>query len=123
MYRRYQNRADWRGPESALTSAMARQSIDGAGAKQAVSPESEFAGAVLSCNSHKAGHTHEPPQQVANKTGNSTGAVWEGEMTHSWLALAVLGAGLVLAATASPAIAQKRGGILKSYSIDSPASM
>src|SRR5712691_12596834 len=44
-------------------------------------------------------------------------------MTHRLLALAVLGAGLVLAATANPAIAQKRGGILKSYSIDSPASM
>jgi peptide/nickel transport system substrate-binding protein len=36
---------------------------------------------------------------------------------------AAVGAGLVAVAMATPAIAQKAGGILKSYSIDSPASM
>src|SRR5713101_5745297 len=101
MYRRYQNRATWRGPQTALTSAMARQSIDSIRARQAVSPESEFAGAVLSCDGHKVGQTREPPTGRPNKTGNGTGPGEEGEMTHRLRALAVLGAGLVLAATAN----------------------
>src|SRR6266446_7166870 len=45
------------------------------------------------------------------------------EMTRKLRVFAVAGAGLVAMATALPATAQKQGGILKSYSIDSPASM
>ena len=44
-------------------------------------------------------------------------------MTRKLRVFAVAGAGLVAMATALPATAQKQGGILKSYSIDSPASM
>src|SRR6266567_3406711 len=44
-------------------------------------------------------------------------------MTRKFRMFAACGAGLAAVAMANPAIAQKRGGILKSYSIDSPASM
>src|ERR1700687_5433009 len=44
-------------------------------------------------------------------------------MTRKLRVFAAAGAGLVAVAMAPPAIAQKKGGILKSYSIDSPASM
>ena len=44
-------------------------------------------------------------------------------MTRKLCISAVAAAGLAAAAVATPALAQKAGGILKSYSIDSPASM
>jgi peptide/nickel transport system substrate-binding protein len=44
-------------------------------------------------------------------------------MTRTLCISTVVGACIVVVATAGPAIAQKAGGILKSYSIDSPASM
>jgi peptide/nickel transport system substrate-binding protein len=44
-------------------------------------------------------------------------------MTGTWRRLAALGAGLALLTTTNSALAQKPGGVLKSYSIDSPASM
>src|SRR5205085_12260360 len=62
--------------------------------------------------------------------GTEAGARWEtpaapGEETEMVRKLRVFaaGAGLVAVAIAHPAVAQKQGGILKSYSIDSPASM
>src|SRR5205085_10656115 len=62
--------------------------------------------------------------------GTEAGARWEtpaapGEETEMVRKLRVFaaGAGLVAVAIADPALAQKQGGILKSYSIDSPASM
>ena len=44
-------------------------------------------------------------------------------MTQKLRVFAAVGVGLVTVATANPATAQKAGGILRSYSIDSPASM
>jgi peptide/nickel transport system substrate-binding protein len=44
-------------------------------------------------------------------------------MTRKFGVAAAAGIGLVALAMAHPAVAQKQGGILKSYSIDSPASM
>src|SRR5213082_828492 len=44
-------------------------------------------------------------------------------MTRTLCISTVVGACIVVVATAGPAIAQKAGGILRSYSIDSPASM
>src|SRR5216683_559218 len=44
-------------------------------------------------------------------------------MTRKLCVFAAVAVGLVAVATANRALAQKRGGILKSYSIDSPASM
>src|SRR5207302_7938601 len=44
-------------------------------------------------------------------------------MMRKFRVFAAAGAGLVALAMAHPAVAQKQGGILKSYSIDSPASM
>src|ERR1700730_4941752 len=44
-------------------------------------------------------------------------------MTQKLRLFAAVGVGLVTVATANPATAQKAGGILRSYSIDSPASM
>src|SRR6266702_8982922 len=44
-------------------------------------------------------------------------------MTRKFRMFAACGAGLAAVAIADPAVAQKQGGILKSYSIDSPASM
>src|SRR5712691_2302732 len=44
-------------------------------------------------------------------------------MTRKFCVFAACGAGLAAVAMAHPAIAQKKGGILRSYSIDSPASM
>ena len=44
-------------------------------------------------------------------------------MTQTLRVFAAVGVGLVVLATANPAMAQKAGGILRSYSIDSPASM
>src|SRR6266853_6335667 len=44
-------------------------------------------------------------------------------MTRKLRVFAACGAGLAAVAIADPAVAQKQGGILKSYSIDSPASM
>jgi len=44
-------------------------------------------------------------------------------MTRKLRAFAAVAVGLVAVATANRALAQKQGGILKSYSIDSPASM
>src|SRR5712691_5835025 len=44
-------------------------------------------------------------------------------MTRKLCVFAAVGVGLVAVATTNPATAQKAGGILKSYSIDSPASM
>src|SRR6266702_8398634 len=44
-------------------------------------------------------------------------------MTRKFRMFAACGAGLAAVAIADPAVAQKAGGILKSYSIDSPASM
>ena len=44
-------------------------------------------------------------------------------MTRKLCVFAAVAVGLVAVATANRALAQKQGGILKSYSIDSPASM
>ncbi len=44
-------------------------------------------------------------------------------MKRKFRMFAACGAGLAAVAIADPAVAQKQGGILKSYSIDSPASM
>jgi peptide/nickel transport system substrate-binding protein len=44
-------------------------------------------------------------------------------MTRKLCVFAAVGVGLVAVATANPTTAQKAGGILKSYSIDSPASL
>src|SRR5215471_10187800 len=44
-------------------------------------------------------------------------------MTQTLRVFAAVGVGLVAVASANPAMAQKAGGILRSYSIDSPASM
>src|SRR5947209_14533376 len=44
-------------------------------------------------------------------------------MTRKLCVFAAVGLGLVVVATGSPTMAQKAGGFLKSYSIDSPASL
>src|SRR4051794_7426381 len=51
------------------------------------------------------------------------GSGWEAEMTRKRRLCAAVGSGLLALAIAHAAAAQKPGGILKSYSIDSPASM
>src|ERR1051325_8227299 len=47
----------------------------------------------------------------------------EAEMAQSPRAFLVLATAAIVLGTAGPALAQKQGGILKSYSIDSPASV
>src|SRR6266571_8858677 len=123
MYRRYQNRATWRGPQTALRSAMAAHAIGSAWARQAVSRDSEFSCGVLSYRRAQGGA--QPATTPAGRTERTAAVCFAQEAKMAWKLreLAAVGTALGMLAVGSPAIAQKQGGILKLYMVDSPASM
>src|SRR6266571_1115494 len=123
MYRRYQNRATWRGPQTALRSAMAAHAIGSAWARQAVSRDSEFSCGVLSYRRAQGGA--QPATTPAGRTERTAAVCFAQEAKMAWKLreLAAVGTALGMLAVGSPATAQKQGGILKLYMVDSPASM
>src|SRR5439155_19214011 len=121
MYRRYQNRA-MLGPQTALISAMAgaiyRRPIGEASGFARHSPSACYGG-----RGHKAGQTRDDARQGRNDTPPRRRFAREAQMARKLRGLVALGIALGVLAVGSPAIAQKQGGILKLYIIDSPASM
>src|SRR5438093_2563291 len=117
MYRRYQNRAMWL--ICAMAGAIYRPR---SGEASAFTWESESAASMLSCRrAQGGGTTTRDKARTGGEGGRREAPRREAEMTQGLRVFAVVGVAVAVLTAGSPASAQKQGGILRLYMVDSPA--